>query len=281
MINVLSVDLEDWYQTELLKVAPSEWDRMDDRVHIGTNLILDLLDQHDVKATFFILGYIARSNPALVKEIAARGHEIGCHGYWHRHVYHQNPDDFRQDVRAAQASIEDVVGQAVTLYRAPSWSISRQTLWALDILAEEGFTCDSSVQPFWTPLSGIHGAPAVPFRPVIDGREIPILEFPPTTVGFGALRIPFSGGFYIRAMPFWVSCLALRHVNTKGPGMIYLHPWELDLEQPWLKGLCPVRRLHSLNSHTTLGKLQGLLTRFQFAPLSRVIANQTFPVMTV
>lgn len=284
MKNALTIDLEDWYQTELLQVAPAKWDQMEDRIHIGTQLILSLLSQHDIKATFFVVGCIARKHPVLVREIAKLGHEIGCHGDRHKSIHRLAPDEFRQDLRAARGSIEDLIGKPVTAYRAPSWSISRRTLWALEILADEGFTCDSSVQPFWTPLSGIHGAPVSPYRPVIHGRQISLLEFPPTTIGMGSWRLPFAGGFYIRALPFWLSCLALQHVNSNGPGMVYLHPWEFDPEQNCLcsdRRTYPLRHLHCFNLNKALSRFLGLLTRFQFAPLNEVILGQTYPAMSI
>ncbi len=284
MKNALTVDLEDWYQTELLQIAPAEWDEMEDRVEVGTELILELLDQHGVKATFFVVGHIARRHPGLVRKIADLGHEIGCHGDRHRTVYRLQPNEFRLDLRAARQSIEDTVGRPVNSFRAPSWSISRRSLWALEILADEGFTCDSSVQPFWTPLSGIHGAPATPYRPLVNGREIPLLEFPPTTVGLGPWRLPFAGGFYIRAVPFWLSCLALQHVNGSGPGMVYLHPWELDPKQVQLcasRKSCPLRHLHCWNLNTVESRLGQLLGRFDFAPLQEVVSGQSYPALPV
>lgn len=284
MRNALTIDLEDWYQTELLRIAPAEWDEMEDRIEVGTELILELLDQHGVRATFFVVGQVARKHPGLVRKIAGLGHEIGCHGDRHRAVNRLQPHEFRQDLRAARASIENVVGHPINSFRAPSWSISRSSLWALEILADEGFTCDSSVQPFWTPLSGIHGAPVSPYRPMVNGREISLLEFPPTTIGLGPWRLPFAGGFYIRAMPFWLSCRALRHVNGSGPGMVYLHPWELD---PMQARLCAsrkpgaLRHLHCWNLHTAQARFRQLLGRFDFAPLRDVVSGQFYPSLPV
>jgi polysaccharide deacetylase family protein (PEP-CTERM system associated) len=280
LLNALTVDLEDWYQTQLLKVCPAAWDTMEDRIEIGTRQILQLLEEHQVRATFFVLGYAARRNPGLVKEIAANGHEIGCHGYWHQPVYQQTREQFRADLTAARQEIESLIGRAVTLYRAPSWSISRQTLWALQELSEQGFRCDSSVQPFWTPLSGVIGAPAFPYYPVVSNQLLPLLEFPPTTVGFGPVRLPCTGGTYFRVLPAWASNWGLGQVNRRRPGMVYLHPWELDPEQPRF-GNNGAACLHRLSLRTTQQKLSSLLQRFQFATLGEVISGRSFPALSV
>lgn len=280
MKNVLSIDFEDWYQTELLQIHPADWDSMENRVQIGTERVLNLLTEHRVQATFFILGYTARRNPQLVQRIVSCGHEVGCHGYWHQPVYQQTRQQFRADLVAARAAVEDAAGRAVTLYRAPSWSISRQTLWALEELVELGFDCDSSIQPFWTPLSGIAGAPATPFRPIVGDRALPLVEYPPTTLSCLRWRLPFAGGLYLRALPGWLSSWALQQVNSRHPGMVYLHPWELDPEQP-RSGPLGRSQLHRLNLRSTGRKLQRLLGRFQFGPLGEVIAGQEYPVRSV
>ena len=169
----------------------------------------------------------------------------------------------------------------MNLFRAPSWSISVDTLWALEVLEEEGYIGDSSVQPFATPLSGIKGAPVGPYHPIVEGRQLKLIEFPPTVLELGKLRVPFSGGFYLRAVPGFIFNQALRQVNKKRAGMVYVHPWELDINQPRMKVSPLIWLSHYLNLNSTEKKLGKLLDRFAFVPLGDLIKDGDYPAMSV
>lgn len=279
--NAFTVDVEDWYQTSDFNFDLKLWDNFEDRVEYGTNIILDLLSEHHLKATFFVLGCVAAKHPGLVLRIVQAGHELASHGNWHRMVTQQTREEFRQDVRSAKLMLEDISGIEVNLFRAPSWSISADTLWALEVLEEEGYIGDSSVQPFATPLSGIKGAPVVPYHPVIGGKALRLVEFPPTVLEIGNIRVPFSGGFYLRAMPSLFFNLALRRVNQKRAGMVYVHPWELDVKQPRSRVSPLIWLSHYLNIERTEGKLGKLLKRFEFVPLGELIRDGEYPALPV
>lgn len=281
MKNALTIDLEDWYHTMDFNFPVDKWDSFEDRVENSVRIILDTLDEHKTKATFFVLGYVARKHPELIKEISNKGHEIGSHGSFHRLVYTQNENEFRQDVRASKELLEGITGKEIKLFRASSWSISTKTLWALRVLQEEGFICDSSVQPFKTPLSGINGAPKEPFYPVIEGRKLDLLEFPPTVLPVGNLGVPFSGGLYLRTMPLKFIKYALKKINATRPGMIYIHPWELDVSQPRLKVPPHIKFTHYYNLNKTLQKVEDLLKNFEFVPLGEIIRDGIYPSASV
>ncbi|WP_281885345.1 DUF3473 domain-containing protein [Paenibacillus sp. YYML68] len=272
MLNALTVDVEDWYQTNDFNYPVETWGNYQDRVVDNTFRLLGMLEEHQVKGTFFILGCIAEKYPELVREIDVRGHEIGSHGGWHRMVSELSLKEFRRDVLYSRRMLERVTGKPVRLFRAPSWSISPDRYEVLTILDQLGFTCDSSIQPFWTPLSGVAGAPSEPYYPVVNGRQLSLLEFPPTVLDFGKLKVPFSGGFYMRALPYTVIAWALRQLNEKRAGMIYIHPWEIDLEQPVVRKVQPHRKLiHYHNLRTMEPKLLRLLKEFRFGTMSEVI----------
>lgn len=281
MANALTVDVEDWYHGHDLDIDPHRWDSLEDRIERSTGAVLDLLSRHGARATFFVLGHVARRHPAMVREIASAGHEIGSHGDMHRLVYSQDRVQFREDLLASRRTLEDITGRDVKIYRAPSWSISKSSLWALEILEEEGFTCDSSVQPFKTPLYGIDGAPVFPYHPVIGGRRLEILEFPPTVLPLGPLRLPFAGGLYLRALPVRVVALALGLVNRGRPGMVYVHPWEMDPGQPRIRVPAMLRLIHYLNLEQTKDKLGLLLNKFRFVPLGDLVESGGYPAAPV
>lgn len=228
-----------------------------------------------------MLGYIAQKHPQLVKKIISEGHEIGSHGFWHKKIYNQSKTEFRHEVLSSRGVLEDITGQQVNMFRAPSWSISTDTLWALEILEEEGFICDSSIQPFKTYLSGITYAPVTPYHPVVNGRKLKLLEVPPMVLPLGRLRLPFSGGFYLRALPKWFVSYALSEINKKGPGMIYIHPWELDVSQPRLKASLLAKTIHYFNLGTTLNKLENLLQNFEFVSMSSLLKSREYPSLPV
>jgi polysaccharide deacetylase family protein (PEP-CTERM system associated) len=224
-----------------------------------------LLDRHGVKATFFVLGWVADRHPQLVRDIHASGHEIASHGCRHHMLGRLTPEGFRQDLRDSRRRLENLAGRPVCGYRAPTFSLTHRTAWALDVLAEEGFEYDSSVFPIRHDRYGVPDAPRVAHRAVGPGGGT-ILEIPPLTVRFAGANWPIGGGGYLRLLPAALVVAALRALDRRGQrGMIYLHPWELDPGQP----VRPMGRLtcwrHRVNLHRTADKLAWLLRRFRFA----------------
>ncbi|RME23606.1 MAG: DUF3473 domain-containing protein [Candidatus Zixiibacteriota bacterium] len=241
----------------------------------STLRILDLLDEHDTKGTFYVLGWVADKLPGLVKEIDRRGHELGSHSYWHRLVYEQTPAQFRSDLRRSIRVLEDACGKQVRCYRAPSFSITRRSLWALEILVEEGIEIDSSIFPTHHDRYGIPDA-----QREIHQIETPagsLTEFPPSVFRMGKVNVPISGGGYFRAKPYGVYRRLVRRAMAKSgqPLMFYIHPWEVDDDQPRMEIRSPVSRLrHYLNLHRTEDKLSRLLEDVRFATVSGVVAER-------
>jgi polysaccharide deacetylase family protein (PEP-CTERM system associated) len=275
--NALTFDVEDYFHVEAAarRISSEEWPSFPSRVERNTRRILDLLDARGVAATFFVLGWIAERQPALVREIAARGHEVGCHSYGHRLVYSMPESEFREDLQRAKRAIEDALGSAIHGYRAPTFSVVRRSWWALDILAEEGFEYDSSVFPIHHQRYGVPDAPRFPHHiPVRGGGEI--LEFPMSTFIVAGQRLPFCGGGYFRMAPYPLVQAALRRINERErePAIVYLHPWEIDPEQPRL----PLARLdrfrHYVNLNSTFGRLERLLADFPFTTAREVLRER-------
>lgn len=274
MLNAFTVDVEDWYHGNDFNIDFRFWHDFEDRVCGSTERLLDLLALHVVKATFFVLGFVAERHPKLVERIAREGHEVGTHGYCHRLVYTQTREEYREDLRRSKAALEDITGKALYAYRAPSWSITCKSLWALEILEEEGFLYDSSIFPVVTPFGGIVGAPRFPYKPTFQ-RQHDIIEFPPSVLEVaGVLRVPFSGGFFLRGLPCRFIQRALRSINGMGfPALVYVHPWELDLEQPVLQVPFPRKFIHYRGLRTTQRKIEALLGEFRFAPAGEVLGK--------
>jgi polysaccharide deacetylase family protein (PEP-CTERM system associated) len=236
-----------------------------------------MLDKHRVKATFFVLGCVAQKHPELIRSIAHGGHEVGSHGVWHQMLRELTLEEFREDLRESRRIIEGITGKEVTLYRAPSWSVTSDRYEVLNVLSEEGFICDSSIQSFVTPLSGISGAPDQPFHPIVGGKRLDLLEVPSSVLRMGKLTLPFSGGFYLRALPYFYVSWALRQINRTNPGMVYVHPWELDTDFPKLKVSPLVKLAQYYRLKSTERKLDRLLDEFEFAPLGEIIRERIFP----
>lgn len=272
MVNALSVDVEDWYHGYDLGIPQRAWPGLERRVDHNTRRLLDLFSQAGARATFFVLGCVAHEHPKLVQEIAAAGHEIGVHGYWHQLVYRQTPAAFRQDTRDAKAAVEHALGFPVLGYRAPSWSITRHSLWALPILEEEGFMYDSSIFPVKIPVFGMTGVPHRPFRPRLDGRQLRLWEFPPPPLPLFRLALPFSGGLFLRLCPRRLLAWGLRRINAQGrPALVYVHPWEVDLAQPRGNVAGWRRMVRRLGMSATEDKLACLLKEFRFSPICEVL----------
>ncbi len=276
IVNAFSVDVEDWYQAsdfDAVVGGMAAWDGYESRVIRNTERILALLSDASVKGTFFVLSWNAERHPELVRRIAAAGHEIACHGYGHGLVYELTPEAFREDIRRAKHVLEDLAGGPVLGYRAPSFSITSRSLWALDILLECGFLYDSS---FFPVRDSLYGPGATSRFPGVicrsDGRRL--VEFPISTVRALGRNLPLGGGGYLRLLPYAYFSWGTRRVNRgEGrPTVVYVHPWEIDPEQPRIR--TAGRRgfsTHYLGLRSTEGKLRNLLREFRFAPLQQVL----------
>ena len=265
LTNYLTVDVEDYFQVAAFEraISPDEWDQHPCRVVANVHTILDLFTAHDVQGTFFIVGWIAERYPDLVLEIERLGHEIGCHSYWHRKIYDLTPEEFRNDTRKAKDILEQIINKPVYGYRAPSYSITQKSLWALDILAELGFRYDSSIFPVYHDNYGIPDAPRFPYLLEKQG----LMEYPISTVRFSRLNLPIAGGGYFRLFPYWFTRMALRRINKREqqPFIFYFHPWEIDPEQPRIEGAGIKSRFrHYLNLTKTQKRLLHLLGDFRF-----------------
>lgn len=274
MVNILSVDVEDYFHpTELQPFAPlSAWDQLPSRVEASTRRTLDVLARHDARATFFVLGWVAERFPALIRQIAGAGHEIGCHSYAHQLVFDMTPEEFRRDTLRARTAIEDACGLSPRAYRAPSYSITRRSLWALDILSECGFTHDSSIYPIVHDRYGIPGFPRHAHVRQTDSGSI--LEVPAATVQLSPDRVaPVGGGAYLRLLPYRYTAAGLRRLNLseRQPACVYLHPWELDPEQQPLLARGLVARWRTYAGLAGMrAKLERLLAEFRFDTLAAI-----------
>ena len=274
LINAFTVDVEDYFQVSAFEkhVARSQWDQYASRVVDNTQRILRLLNRHDVQATFFVLGWVADRYPDLVREIHHAGHEVGSHSFWHRLVYDLSPEEFRDDLRRSRDVLEDLIGASVTAYRAPSFSITKRSLWALEILIEEGFCVDSSIFPIHHDRYGIPGAKMSVHT--LQTKAGQLWEFPPSVARFAGFNLPVSGGGYFRLYPFALTRYCLNRLNRtrQEAFMFYVHPWEVDPEQPRLGvGSRMSRFRHHVNLSSTERKLEALLGNFRFGRLCDVI----------
>ena len=274
--NGLSVDVEDYYHAEAFadRIPRETWSQYPSRVVRNTHRVLELLEEAGARATFFVLGYVAKLEPALVRAIQQAGHEVACHSYMHRRVSTMEPAEFREDLRRAVSAIEDAGGQKIFGYRAPTFSIVEKSLWAVEILAEEGFLYDASVFPIRHDLYGFPTAPRFPFRWLCRGGRS-VYEIPPTTVSVLGQNLPAAGGGYLRILPMWYTRWALERVrNREGrPGVVYFHPWELDPDQPRLPGSFKSRLRHYRNLPLMAGRLRELLRSGRFVPLKTLLED--------
>jgi polysaccharide deacetylase family protein (PEP-CTERM system associated) len=274
-LAAMSIDVEDYFQVESLRsVCPRDrWAECEDRTEGSTDRVLDLLDAHEARATFFVLGWTAERHPDLVRRIASRGHEIASHGYAHELVTRETPDTFRADVHRARKILQDLSGQPVLGYRAPSYTIVSRTQWALPILAEEGHTYDSSIFPIKRLRYGMPGAPRWPHR--LDLASGPLLvEYPLPTVRFGFFNVPATGGAYLRLFPMSFQAWAIRRmIRNEQAFVINVHPWELDPEQPRLPVGPRTRWTHYHNLHRSQARLSTLLSLTNYRPQLDVLQD--------
>ena len=273
-LNALSVDVEDYYQVTAFEgfVSRRDWSGFSPRVDRNTRRLLDLLERLGARATFFTLGWVAAHSPDLIREIRARGHELAVHGWDHRSVTDQTPEEFRADVRRSKATIEDLAGEEVIGFRAPSYSIVRKTLWAADILLDEGYRYDSSVFPVHHDRYGIPDAPRFPWC-LRRRHGASLVEFPISTVRVFGMNLPFVGGGYLRQLPWNYIRWGMRRVTLTEhrPVVVYVHPWEIDPAQPRLP-VGPMTRLrHYRNLDKTERRLSALCTEFRFSTVREVL----------
>ena len=268
-----TVDVEEYFQVAAMEpyVERRSWDTISSRVEVGTRQLLDLLDEREMSGTFFTLGWIARKHPLLVKEIAVRGHEVASHGWGHERVTTLSPPEFRESVRTSRMELEQVTGQRVQGYRAPSFSIVRGGEWALDILVDEGYTYDSSLMPIRRAGYGYRGGARDPY--VITRATGSLHEFPPTTLGSPPVLMPAGGGAYFRLFPYELVKMAFAASERRGTGgTFYIHPWELDPEQPRLPVSWKTRVRHYGGLRKTLPRLRALLRDFAFQSIAETLA---------
>ncbi len=276
IVNGLSVDVEDWFQVGAFEdvIDRADWDGLALRVERNVDQILALFAEAGAKGTFFTLGWVAERNPALIRRIAEQGHEIASHGYDHARVFTFTADEFAADIAKAQAILEDASGQAITGYRAPSFSIDPRTPWAFDVLAEAGYKYSSSVAPIVHDHYGWREAPRFAFKP-IQGSDL--IEIPVTTAMVGGRRLAAGGGGFFRVLPYAFSRWAIRQVNRDEgrPAIFYFHPWEVDPDQPRVEDASIRSRIrHYTNLDKMAGKLADLVSDFNFGRMDEIAARE-------
>ena len=279
IVNAMTIDVEEHFHVSVFDglVSRDRWTSLESRVCANTTRLLDIFSDADVRATFFVLGCVAERYPQLVRDMAARGHDIASHGYAHRMIGDQTPDAFRDDVRRAKALLESITGRPIRGYRAPSYSVTPRTLWALDILADEGYAYDASIFPIRHDRYGIPLSPRHPYTVTRDGRAI--VETPASTTAFGPMNLPIAGGGYFRLLPYAWTRWGISRVNRMEgrPVIFYLHPWEVDPEQPRLDAGLLSRFRHYRNLNQTECRLRRLLKEFRFGPMAVVLEGADDP----
>lgn len=273
MLNALTIDVEDYYQVSAFEsvIRFEDWPMYESRVERNTRRLLGILDEYRTKATFFVLGWEAEQRPKLVEEIAQRGHEIASHGYRHRLVYSMSPAECRDDIRRSKSILENIMGTPVLGFRAASYSVVATSTWCLDVLVGLGFQYDSSIFPIHHDRYGIPTARRFPH--LVERPLGSLIEFPLSTVRYLGLNWPVAGGAYLRFLPAWAIRAGIRRINEteEQPAIVYLHPWELDRDQPRLKGSLASRFRHYTSLSKTEGKLRRLLQEFSFATVREVL----------
>lgn len=278
MINALTFDIEDYYQVEAFKnyITFEEWPQYPSRVEANTQKILDILAEYNARATFFTLGWIAERFPEMVTRIIDGGHELATHGYAHHMVYKQTPAEFEADLAKSIEVLERLSGKKILGYRAPTYSIIEDSYWAFDTLIKYHLVYDSSIFPITHDRYGVPNSERFPYRVERD-HGASIMEFPLSTLRLWKWNFPIAGGGYLRLFPYWLLKYSLRSLNRQHkPGILYLHPWELDPDQPRIQNIPVTTRFrHYVNLHSTADKLRRLLRDFHFAPICEVLNLQT------
>lgn len=278
-----TVDVEEYFQVSALApyVARSSWESIPTRLHAGMAPLLERMECHGARGTFFVLGWIAKYHPAAVREVVSRGHEVASHGWGHERVTDLTPSQFRASVRDSKAELEDLTGRRVFGYRAPSFSIVRGGEWALEVLVEEGYLYDSSLVPVRRRGYGFAGGQRDPHE--LQTAAGVLQEFPPGTLKVGPAVLPAGGGAYFRLFPYWLIERALRSAASRGvPGTFYIHPWELDPEQPKIDVPRLTRARHYGGLRRTISRLERLLSTFAFQPICDALGlDPMAPELTV
>ncbi len=277
MLNALTVDVEDYFQVTAFEgiVDRKDWAVYPSRVESNTRRVMRLLDEHGLKGTFFVLGWVAERFPLMVREMADNGHEVACHGFGHELVYNMTPESFRADVRLAKNTLENITGRQVLGYRAPSYSIVERSMWALDVLIEEGFVYDSSMLSVHNGNKCALGAKR--FSHEFRRGNGTILELPLTTLNMSLpgrnLALPIAGGGYLRLLPAGVIHWGIRRINQvdRQPAVLYFRPWEIDPDQPRIKARLESRFRHYVNLEFTEGKLRFLFKGLKFGTIAQVL----------
>ena len=270
--GTFTVDVEDYFHVGSFAstISPKDWSSYECRVELPTHTVLGIAAETGTTGTFFVLGWVAERYPNLIREIRDAGHEIGCHSQKHQLVYELGPDRFRADLIKSRDILQDITGDPIKLYRSPSFSITSKSLWALEILVEEGFTTDSSIYPIRHDRYGIPTAPLAPH--LINTPSGPIKEFPGMVYQAGPLRVPVGGGGYMRLLPWWMTRRLLHRVNAQGrPLNVYIHPWEFDPSQPRLPGSWKSKFRHYQNLNTTARKIRNTLSTFRLGTMTQVL----------
>ncbi len=277
--HFFTVDVEDYFQVSAFEgvVSRDQWPRFPSRIEAAVDRLLGLMSRHGIRGTFFSLGWIAKHHPAVIRAIAAEGHEIASHGWWHQKVTTLTPAQFREDVRTAKRDIEDVCGCPVVGYRAPSFSIVPGREWAFDVLIEEGYEYDSSLFPVNRTDYGYPTAPPIPH--LIERAAGRLCEFPLATTLWNGVRIPAAGGGYFRHFPYHIIRRAFQEHSDDGiPAVFYIHPWEIDPEQPRLPVSLLTRVRHYRGLRNTEERLERLLGEVRFTSLSDGMRQAQLPV---
>ena len=277
MINAFSIDVEDYFQVEgfARAIDRGSWDSFRTRVGMSTGTLLEMLAKRRIRATFFVLGWVARKHPDIVRQIFAAGHEVASHGMSHRLIYTQTPAEFRSETREAKAILEDLCQTPVLGYRAATYSITRRSLWALDVLCEEGFRYDSSIFPMRHDRYGIPDAEPRP-HVLTTPSGARLVEFPISVLPYCGVKVPVGGGGYFRLFPYLFTHWALRKLNRRQQEFVfYIHPWEVDPGQPRVRAAGAASRFrHYLNLHQCAERLGRLLDDFEFDTMSAVLVNR-------
>lgn len=283
--NAMSVDVEDYFQVAALdsSVKRGDWEDLESRVERNTDRLLQIFSDAEVSATFFVLGWVADRHPHIVRRICEEGHELASHGYSHKLIYKQSREEFAEETRRSKSTLEDISGRQVFGYRAASYSITPKSLWAVDVLVDAGFEYDSSIVPVRHDLYGVPGAKAHPYRLELrDGRSI--VEFPPSTISLLGHRLPIGGGGYFRLFPYWFTRWGLRTINERErmPFTFYLHPWELDPDQPRFEHTSLKSRFrHYTNLDRCEARLLRLLSQFRFTTKQSVLSTVELPAVAL
>jgi polysaccharide deacetylase family protein (PEP-CTERM system associated) len=273
ILNAMTVDVEDYFHVSALAetIRRDDWASMEYRAEASTDRLLAMFDEYGIKSTFFVLGWVTKKSPALIRRIHAAGHEVACHGLTHELVYNQTPAVFREETAVSKKLLEDTIGEPVVGYRAASYSITKESLWALDILCELGFTYDSSIFPIAHDRYGIPDAPTKPGR-IKSPNGSSIVEFPLSTKPVLGVKVPVSGGGYFRLMPYWFTKWALGSLNTdQQPFAFYLHPWEIDPKQPRVKASLLSTFRHYNNLDVCEQRLRALCGDFRFTTMRNLL----------